>query len=554
MSTISPVTPVPPDSSSRPAPPSEAVVRPTTAAPAQRSFRESLLAMLGLFFVVMMVALDQTVVGTALPTVVAELKGFELYAWVATSYLLASVITVPIFGRLGDYFGRKYFVMASIIIFTLASALCGMANSMLFLVLARGLQGIGGGMLVGTAFASVPDLFPEPHVRLRWQVLISSSFGIANAVGPSLGGFLTEVAGWRSVFYVNLPIGLLGTWFVWRHMPLIRHRKEGDAIKLDWAGALLLAVSLGSLQLFVELLPKHGVGGAMVLLGLLSVAAFVALWKVERRATNPVLPFEMFRNPALASLFTLSVLMGFMMFALLFYMPLLLQGGFGLSPNTAGMLITPLVVCITLGSISNSRLLTRVPNPAWIMVCGFVLMFASSIGIVTLHKNTSHALMVVYMLCSGLGLGFVLPNLTIFTQEIAGRAHLGIATAMIQSLRMVGGMLGTALVGTLVNHLYVSRVRDTLAATSASQWLPQLNDPQILINKAAQADLVAQLNALGQHGMVLIEDARVALVWAIHVGQMLSVAVAVVALLQMRRVPRLHLRRRGEPLPSPSND
>ncbi|HJV51461.1 MAG TPA: MFS transporter, partial [Noviherbaspirillum sp.] len=192
--------------------------------------------MLGLAFVVMLVALDQTVVGTALPTIVAELKGFNLYAWVATSYLLASVITVPIFGRLGDHFGRKYFVVAAITIFTLASVLCGLANSMLFLVLARGLQGVGGGMLVGTAFASVPDLFPEPHVRLRWQVIISSAFGIANAVGPSLGGFLTEYAGWRSVFYVNLPVGMLGVYFVARHMPLIRHHKGNGPLKLDWLG------------------------------------------------------------------------------------------------------------------------------------------------------------------------------------------------------------------------------------------------------------------------------------------------------------------------------
>src|ERR1700726_1332943 len=140
-------------------------------------FRESLLAMLGICFVIMLVALDQTVVGTAFPTIVAELKGFDLYAWVATSYLLTSVITVPIFGRLGDYYGRKPFVIASIIVFTAASVLCGMANSMLFLVLARALQGIGGGMLVGTAFACIPDLFPDPRVRLRWQVMMSSAFG-----------------------------------------------------------------------------------------------------------------------------------------------------------------------------------------------------------------------------------------------------------------------------------------------------------------------------------------------------------------------------------------
>ncbi len=153
--------------------------------------------MLGVSFVTMLVALDQTVVGTALPTIVAELKGFDLYAWVATSYLLTSVITVPIFGRLGDYYGRKPFVIASIVVFTVASVLCGLANSMIFLVLARGLQGIGIGigMLVGTAFACIADLFPDNVVRLRWQVLMSSAFGIANTVGPSLGGFLTQYYG-----------------------------------------------------------------------------------------------------------------------------------------------------------------------------------------------------------------------------------------------------------------------------------------------------------------------------------------------------------------------
>ncbi|WP_234484859.1 MFS transporter [Noviherbaspirillum pedocola] len=501
--------------------------------------------MMGLFFVVMMVALDQTVVGTALPTIVADLKGFDLYAWVGTSYLLASVITVPIFGRLGDHFGRKYFVVASIVIFTLASALCGMANSMLFLVLARGLQGIGGGMLVGTAFASVPDLFPEAHVRLRWQVLISSSFGIANAVGPSLGGFMTEYTGWRSVFYINLPIGLAGVYFVWRHMPLIRNRRHEGPVRLDWAGAALIAAALGSLQLLVELLPGHGFTPAMAALAVFSIGAFVALVLCEKRASNPILPFEMFANSALATMFMLSVLMGFMMFALLFYMPLLLQGGFGLSPNAAGMLITPLVVCITIGSISNSRLLTRVSNPAHILYAGFALLGFSAAAITTLTHDTPHALMAVYMLCAGLGLGLVLPNLTIFAQETAGRAHLGIATAMIQSLRMVGGMLGTALVGTLVNHLYVNRVHEALDAAQASGWLSRLNDPQILINKAEQARLLTEIGGAGGNGAALIEAARLSLVSSIHAGQMLSVAVAVLAVLQMRRLPRLKLKRSG---------
>src|SRR5215475_1446028 len=220
--------------------------------------------------------------GQVLPfreSLLAELRGFELYAWVATSYLLTSVITVPIFGRLGDYYGRKPFVIASIVVFTGASVLCGAANSMLFLVIARGLQGIGGGMLVGTAFACIPDLFPDSVVRLRWQVLMSTAFGIANAVGPSLGGFLTQYYGWRSVFYVNLPVGLLSLFFVWKYLPHLRHVAHEARMRLDWPGALLIAVALGSLQLFVERLPGRGLTASAIGLLALALAAGWALWQ-----------------------------------------------------------------------------------------------------------------------------------------------------------------------------------------------------------------------------------------------------------------------------------
>src|SRR5579863_5733738 len=182
-------------------------------------FRESLLAMLGIVCVTMLVALDQTIVGTAMPRIVAELKGFDLYAWVATSYMLASVITIPIFGRLGDLFGRKPFLLAAIVLFTSASALCGLANSMLFLVVARGVQGIGGGILLGTVFAAVADLFPDPKLRLRWLVLVTSTFGVANVIGPTLGGMLTQMRGWRLVFFVNVPIGLASLLFVQMFLP-----------------------------------------------------------------------------------------------------------------------------------------------------------------------------------------------------------------------------------------------------------------------------------------------------------------------------------------------
>ncbi|MDF3082389.1 MDR family MFS transporter [Burkholderia sola] len=510
-------------------------------------FRESLLAMIGISFVTMLVALDQTVVGTALPTIVAELRGFDLYAWVATSYLLSSVITVPIFGRLGDYYGRKPFVIASIVVFTGASVLCGMANDMLTLVLARGLQGVGGGMLVGTAFACIPDLFPDSVVRLRWQVLMSSAFGIANAVGPSLGGVLTQSFGWRSVFYVNLPIGILSLFFVWRYLPHLRHVAHDRKMRLDWPGALLIALSLGALQLFVEWLPKYGVASWASLLLVVAVAAGIGLWHWEKRCAQPILPFDMFGNRALSGLFVLAILAGFSMFSLLFYAPLLFQGGFGMSPKEAGLVITPLVVFITIGSIMNGRVVTRIRNPNTMLHVGFVLFAIACAGVVVSTHATPTWMLMALMVAGGIGLGFVLPNLTVFAQQTAGREHLGIATALLQSLRMVGGMLGTALTGTLVNQMYSSGVRNALSADQAMQWHARLADPQILIDRAAQGGLVAELTRAGHNGALLLEAARESLVGAIHLGVAMAAVVAVVSVWQCRRVPPIALRRKIEP-------
>ncbi|WP_343663512.1 MDR family MFS transporter [Paraburkholderia tropica] len=511
-------------------------------------FRESLLAMLGVSFVTMLVALDQTVVGTALPTIVADLRGFELYAWVATSYLLTSVVTVPIFGRLGDYYGRKPFVIASIVVFTAASVLCGAANSMLFLVIARGLQGIGGGMLVGTAFACIPDLFPDSVVRLRWQVLMSSAFGIANAVGPSLGGFLTQYYGWRSVFYVNLPVGLLSLYFVWRFLPHLRQVAHTGRMRLDWPGALLIAVTLGCLQLFVERLPEHGVTfGALGLLAL-AVAAAWALWQWERRCPQAILPVDMFRNASLNALFTLAVLGGFTMFSLLFYAPLLFQGGFGMSPNEAGVVITPLVVFITIGSIANGRIVSRIRNPNLMLYIGFAMLAIACFAVALATRSMPRGLLMTFMIVGGLGLGFVMPNLTVFAQQTAGREHLGIATALLQSLRMIGGMIGTALTGTMITQLYASGVQKSLAADQATHWLPQLADPQILVNRDAQTALIGELAKAGHNGAPLLEAAREALVGAIHLGIALAALVALVSLWQTRRVPLIKLQRKVEPV------
>ncbi len=500
------------------------------------SVRHSLLAVLGLCFVSVLVAIDQTVVGTALPTIVAELQGFELYAWVASGYLLTAVVTVPVFGRLGDYYGRKPFVVASILVFSLASVISSLSQSMMQLVLARALQGVGGGMLLGTVFACVPDLFPDARVRLRWQVLLSAAYGIASGIGPTLGGFLTQVAGWRSVFYVNLPIGFVGLFMIWRYLPHIR-QVATSRVTLDWQGALLIAVGLTCLQLFVELLPRRGVSLTVILLGLCALLCLGGLLLWEKRCAQPLLPMSMLRDRSLATLFVLSLLAGALMFVLLFYVPLLFQGGFGMTPQEVGLAITPLVVFITVGSIINGRVVMRLPRPNDMLYLGFGLLTLCTIGLVFTRHSTSGGLLALIMTLGGLGFGFVMPNLTVFAQQVAGRTLLGISTAMLQSTRMIGGMLGMALIGTVVSHYYAGQVHKMVAGLEDTGWKALLADPQVLVNRQTQTVFAERLRAVALESQPLLEQAREALVGAVHAGLLVSLMFALLATAWVMRLP-----------------
>ncbi len=513
------------------------------------SNRDSLLAMLGLCCVATLVALDQTVVTTALPAIVAELRGFDLYAWVTTSYLLTSVITVPVVGRLGDQFGRRPFVLGSIVIFSIASGLCGMAGSMETLVLARGLQGIGGGMLVGSAFASIVDLFPDALVRLRWQMMMASTFGLANTLGPSLGGLLTQYLGWRWVFYINLPVGVVALYVVRRFLPHVRHGVPGAEVRIDWPGALLIAAGLGSLQLLVELIPQRGMTIGMTETLLICVLAFVALFFWERRVAHPLIPGQLLRNRALLSMFLLATAGGFMQFSLLVYVPLMFQGGFDLSAHAAGLLVTPLVAFIAVSNILNSRILPRLPYSAIMVYLGFGMTTLCALFMLGLDARTPHALVVAVMVVGGLGMGMTMPNLSISMQQAAPREHVGIAIALLQSQRMVGAMLGVALTGAAVNWSYRRRVAGALAdmaagasAVAPGDWQRHLATPEILLSHDLQADLIARLAAAGRDGMAVIDMARDALVHAIHMGFWLTILIGLVSFLAIRHMPKISFR------------
>ncbi len=505
-----------------------------------KKFGDKLLAMIGLCFVLIMVALDQTVIGTALPTVVAELNGFELYAWVGTSYLLTSVVAVPIFGKLGDEYGRKSFVINAIVLFTVASMLCGMAQSMLQLVLARALQGIGGGMLVATSFASIPDIFPDTHERLRWQVLFSTAFGLANAVGPSIGGYLTEYWGWRWVFFVNLPVGILSLAFIWFFLPRIRHSNQPPS-PMDWLGAFLIALTLGSLQLMVEWLLQKKSASQLIPLGILGViSGFTLIWW-ELRCKNPVIPLGMFKDKVLGPVFALSATMGFCLFAIMYYAPLMFQGGFGLSPNQAGVLVTPLAVFITVGSILNGRIMSRIDAPNLILYFGLLAFFMSALTMTQVTVSTSHTIIIAAMALGGLGIGLLLPNLTLIVQASAVKTQLGIATAVLQSTRMVGSMMGAAVIGSIISSQYALKIDSLLTVKNSRQLESLLDNPQILFSHEKSEQFLHLLQLNRNEGLHLLVNAKEVLVSAVHDSQWFITGFVLIAFWLAYRIPIVNI-------------
>jgi MFS family permease len=406
--------------------------------------------MAGVAVTIILVAFDSTIVGTTLPRVAQELGGMSLYAWVGSGYLLASAITIPIFGRLGDLYGRKPFILTSVAILAIGSILCGLSQTMQHLIAARTLQGIGGGMMIATAFAAPADLFPDPLRRVRWQALLSTSFAMASGVGPVLGGAVTEAFGWRAAFAVTPVTALIGLFLLFRYFPNIRPPRSSDA-KIDWIGGLLLILAVGAPMLTLEVgfaQPPHPV--AAIALAALAIAAIVGLVLYERTHPQPMFPMRVLAPIESRLLNGIAVMVGAVMFILIYYAPLLLQTELGVSPSRAGALMIPLVAGIPAGSLINGQLYPRMTQPQRLLTLGAVMLGAGCLAVITFDKETSSALIAAVFLVCGAGLGFLLPNLTLFMQMICERRDVGMASALVQMTRAFGSALGVALAGVVI--------------------------------------------------------------------------------------------------------
>ncbi|CAB3670333.1 Multidrug resistance protein 3 [Achromobacter pestifer] len=412
------------------------------------------MAMAGVSATVVLAALDSTIISTTLPRVAEALNGMALYAWVGTGYLLATAASILIFGRLGDMFGRKPLMLVSVLIIALGSIACGLAQSMTQLIVFRTLQGVGGGMMIATAFAAPADLFPDAKQRVRWMALVSAAFAMASGIGPVLGGAATQALGWRAAFFIS-PIAAAGAFFLLaRYFPRIRPIHDGSR-KIDWLGAILLVLAVGAPLAALELAFASGehahplLGGMLALIG---VAAIAILIPTERRVKSPIFPLRVLAGQESRLLNLAAMMVGAVMFVLIFYSPLLLQQVLGYSPSEAGLLLTPLVAAISVGSIINGRMFPKQTEPQRLMVFGALLLAAGTLMVLLISPGTSAWWILAAFFVNGCALGFLLPNLTLFMQMLSERRDVGVASALVQTTRAIGSALGTAVVGIIISH------------------------------------------------------------------------------------------------------
>jgi len=437
-----------------------------------RTRRELLLAMAGIAATVVLVAFDSTIVTTTLPRVAQALDGLSLYAWVGSGYLLATAASIMIFGRLGDIFGRKPLLMLSLVIVALGSVACGLAQSMPQLISFRIVQGIGGGMMIATAFAAPADLFPDAKERVRWMAIVSAAFAMSSGIGPVLGGAVTQALGWRAAFFV-VPISALAAMFlVARYFPSITPAHEG-ARKIDYVGGVLLVICVAAPLAALQLGFGSGINRqpiAAIACALAAIAAIGLLIPYERQVATPIFPLRILKPVESRLLNVIAFGVGAAMFILIFYCPLLLQRELGYSPSAAGLLMTPLVAAISVGSILNSMLFPKQTEPQRLMVGGGLLLALGCVLVLFVGPGSSVLYILLAFFINGLALGFMLPNLTLFIQMLSERRDIGVGSALVQTTRAMGSAVGTALVGIVIGYSSVSdgiRIGLGLAAAMA---------------------------------------------------------------------------------------
>src|SRR6266576_5337816 len=462
----------------------------------------------GVLLGMLLASLDQTIVGTALPHIVADLGGLDHYAWVVTAYLLASTVTVPIYGKLSDIYGRRVFFIGGMIIFLIGSALAGTSQNMTQLIIYRGIQGLGAGGMMPIALAIIGDIFP-PSERGKWQGLFVAVFGLASLVGPPLGGWITDNWGWRWVFYVNMPVGVIAILTAGFVMPkLVIHRQH----IIDYLGVVTLVAGTVPLLLAFSWAGTQYAWGSWQIISLFSfsVVMLITFFLVEMRATEPIISPQLFKN----SIFTVSTIAMFLVSAGLFgailYLPLFVQGVLGNTATDSGLVLTPLMLGFMFSSIVGGQLLSRTGRYKILAMIGFTIAAIGMFMLSRMTPNTSQGEVVRNMLVTGLGIGVMMSLFTIVVQNAFPYRQLGEVTASLTFFRSIGSTMGVAVMGTIMTNEFQNALQSNIPAMVKriipADRLAQLQNPQLLLAPDVVAKIQHSFAALGPQGLVIFRQ------------------------------------------------
>ncbi len=510
--------------------------------------RQKWLLLASLMSAMFMGALDQTIMATAAPKIVASLGSFHLLSWVFTTYMLTSTVVIPLVGKLSDIHGRKPFLIAGMIVFLIASAGCGAAPSMGVLIAFRGLQGVGGGIIFSTVFATIGDIFP-PAERGKYMGLFTGTFSLASVIGPTVGGLLTDHASWRWVFYLNVPVGAVALPAIWYNLPMVRSDRRP---RIDFVGALLLSIATTCGLLALAWSGQANGWTSGTTLGLCAAAAVALTGFVfqELHHREPIIPFHLFRNREflLGNLIVFSL--GLAMMGAIPYLPTFLQVALGASATASGLVTTPQSLGLLITSIIGGQLLSRTGRYKQITIVGVVLILIATALMLTLSADSRTWYLSAFVVVLGLGGGLAMPTMSVVIQNAVPHKFLGVATSSRQFFMQIGGVLGTALFGVLLTTTFQSEFHQNIApatrSTVAVQTLRRFEDPTLTLDRGTfdqvRTEILAQPN-----GSALLADAqhaqRTAIAAAIHQVFLFSVGIIFVTLVLALLLKERPLRR-----------
>jgi EmrB/QacA subfamily drug resistance transporter len=479
--------------------------------------------MTGLVLAMFLAALDQTIVGTAEPRIIASLSGFNRYPWVATAYLLTSTVVLPIIAKLSDLWGRKWLFLWGSAVFVATSALCGASGNLNFigldgmnqLILFRGLQGIGAGAIMGLIFTIVGDIF-SPAERGRYQGFFSGVWGLAAIFGPTLGGWLTDHISWRATFYVNLPVGIIAIAAIYFEFPDIRPQAVRRV--LDWAGVFTLLACIGPLLMAFTWVTEYGWGsGRVETLLAIAVVMLIAFLYSESKAAEPLIPLTLFHDPVIRVSSICMFVLGMGMFGMIIYLPLFMQGVLGVSATQSGTLMTPMMLGSVTGSFLGGQMTYRLRSYKIPGLLGSILVTSGMTIFAVMDAATLRVHVVLGMIITGLGMGLLQPVYTVAVQNVAPRAQMGAATASTIFFRAIGSTVGVALFGSVLLTNYHAEFSRRLPPGVPQEGLDLFNHPLLLIQMRPQMEAVFSRYPNGLELMqTLMVNVRESLVHGLH--------------------------------------